>query len=137
MGGRPFKMTPAKLHRDHCLCARHGYVRPGRDSSPEWATLVLFDTTRGVWQSDGVEIRFAQAARRHRIGRRSVLWVLTHTAATGTTTHQDSTAWGWVGLDERGRQLEVVAVEVQGDRDPEPVLLVIHVMPTHFRKDSP
>lgn len=31
--------------------------------------------------------------------------------------------------DERGRQLEVVAVGVQGDQDPEPVLLVIHVMP--------
>lgn len=42
-----------------------------------------------------------------------------------------------VGVDERGRQLEIIAVEVQGDRDPEPVLLVIHVMPTHFHKESP
>jgi len=42
-------------------------------------------------------------------------------------------AVGW--LDERDRELEIVAVEVQGDQDPEPVLLVLHVMPTHYRKE--
>jgi hypothetical protein len=29
----------------------------------------------------------------------------------------------------------VIAVEVQGDQDAEPVLLVIHVMPTHYPKE--
>jgi hypothetical protein len=84
-----------------------------------------------------MEIRFTQAARRHRIGRASVRWLLAHTTPTTATTAQGSPAWQWVGVDERGRQLEVIAVEVQGDQNPEPVLLVIHVMPTHFRKESP
>jgi len=83
-----------------------------------------------------VEIRFAQAARRHRIGRASVRFVMAHTAPA-TTTAQGSPAWLWVGSDERDRELEIVAVQAQSDRDPEPVLLVIHVMPTHYRhKDS-
>jgi len=53
------------------------------------------------------------------------------------TTAQGSPAWLWVGVDERGRELEVVAVQAQSDRDPEPVLLVIHVMPTHYRPKDP
>ena len=84
-----------------------------------------------------MEIQFTQAARRHRIGRASVRWMLARTTPISATTASGSPAWRWVGLDERGRELEVVAVEVQGDRDPEPVLLIIHVMPTHFRKETP
>ena len=85
-----------------------------------------------------MEVRFAQAARRHRIGRASVRWVLAHTTPTGiTTTHRGTAAWQWIGADERGRTLEVVAVEVQGEQDREPVLLVIHVMPIYRRKDQP
>jgi hypothetical protein len=34
----------------------------------------------------------------------------------------------WVGRDERGRELEIVALE-----KPD-CFLVIHVMPTHYRK---
>jgi len=82
-----------------------------------------------------VEIRFTQAARRHRIGKASVRFVLAHVSTTGVTTSQGSPAWRWVGVDERDRELEIVAVEVQGDQDPEPVLLVLHVMPTHYRKE--
>ena len=59
---------------------------------------------------------------------------MANASPTGTTTSQGTPAWRWVGEDERGRQLEVIAVELQGDRDPEPVLLVIHVMPTHYRR---
>jgi hypothetical protein len=81
-----------------------------------------------------VEIRFARAARRHRIGRASVRFVLASTSPTSVTTTHGSPAWRWVGVDERNRELEIVAVEVQADRDPEPVLLVLHVMPTHYRK---
>lgn len=83
-----------------------------------------------------MEIRFAQAARRHRIGRASVRWVLAHTTPTGITANRGGMAWLWVGSDERGRQLEIIAVEVQGEQDREPVLLIIHVMPTYRRKDQ-
>ncbi len=84
-----------------------------------------------------MEIRFAQAARRHRIGRASVRFVMARTAPAAITTAEGSPAWLWVGSDERGRELEVVAVQAQSDRDPEPVLLVIHVMPTHYRPKDP
>lgn len=40
-------------------------------------------------------------------------------------------AWCWIGPDERGRVLKVIAVRAQSARDPEPVLLVIHVMPQY------
>lgn len=37
----------------------------------------------------------------------------------------------WIGEDERGRELEVVAI------DRPDCLLVIHVMPTALRKEKP
>ena len=60
---------------------------------------------------------------------------MSNASPTGTTTSRGASGWRWAGDDERGRQLEVIAVEVQGDQGAEPVLLVIHVMPTHYRKE--
>lgn len=37
-------------------------------------------------------------------------------------------AWKWVGADDRGLELEIVAIETTD------VLLVIHVMPTQYRR---
>jgi hypothetical protein len=82
-----------------------------------------------------VEIRFTQAARRHRIGRASVRWVMANTEPTPTSTNIGEAGWQWIGPDERGRELEVIAVEVQGEQDPSPVLLVIHVMPNYRRRN--
>lgn len=84
-----------------------------------------------------MRIRFTQAARRHRIGRGSVRYVLANTVPTGVVTQQGNQAWRWVGDDERGRRLEVVAVEVHEERTGEAALLVIHVMPTTLRKEVP
>lgn len=83
-----------------------------------------------------MEIRFAQAARRHRIGRASVRFVGAYRPRRRSQPLRAARR-GCVGSDERDRELEVVAGQAQSDRDPEPVLLVIHVMPTHYRrKDS-
>ena len=78
-----------------------------------------------------VEIRFTQAARRHRIGRASARYVMARAIPAGTRTEQGNRGWRYVGLDDRGRELEIVAVEVEGDQGA--FLLVIHVMPTRFR----
>jgi hypothetical protein len=78
-------------------------------------------------------IRFTQAARRHRIGGASVLWVMASTTPTAITTNGGGVAWRWIGPDERGRELDVIAVEVQGAKDATPILLVIHVMPNYQR----
>lgn len=74
-------------------------------------------------------IRFTRGSRKHRIGRKSACHVIAMTAANITTDPETGdTALSWIGLDERGRELEIVAVE-----RPD-CFLVIHVMPTHYRK---
>lgn len=82
-----------------------------------------------------MEIRFTQSARRHRIGRSSARFVMASTNPALVTTSRGTPGWRWVGDDERGRQIEIIAIEVQDDEGPEAVLLVIHVMPTHYRKE--
>jgi hypothetical protein len=74
-------------------------------------------------------IRFTRGSRKHRIGRKSAYHVIAVTPANLTTdpTTGDLTL-SWVGPDERGRELEIVALE-----KPD-CFLVIHVMPTHYRK---
>ena len=70
-----------------------------------------------------MEIRFAQAARRHRIGRASarLSW---HTAPAAITTAQGSPAWLWVGVDEQLRTivwpngLDADPDVLHGDRSP-------------------
>ena len=77
-------------------------------------------------------IRFTRGSRKHGIGRASVRRVIDTTSPTATT-HPVTGAQllSWVGEDERGRELEIVAVQRPDCR------LVIHVMPTHYRRREP
>jgi hypothetical protein len=81
----------------------------------------------------GQEIRFTQSARRHRIGRASARDVLATTEPTPVTTSSGAKAWLYIGPDERGRELEIIALKVQPGDAAQPYLLVIHVMPTQLR----
>jgi hypothetical protein len=81
-----------------------------------------------------MQIRFTTAARNHHVGRTSVLHVMATVAPAGTTTPHGNAAWLYVGPDERGRELEVIAVEATDTRTRERCLLVIHVMPASFRR---
>lgn len=83
--------------------------------------------------TSGWQIRFTQSARRHRIGRASARHVLARTDPTQVTTSSGADAWLYVGPDERGRELEIIALEVQPADAAQPYLLVIHVMPTQLR----
>ena len=74
-------------------------------------------------------LQFTRSSRKHRVGRANAR----HVIATGTLDVGQRLAGGdvmmsWVGNDLRGRELEVVAV-VKPD-----CILVIHVMPTYYRK---
>jgi hypothetical protein len=51
-------------------------------------------------------------------------------APIGTDPDTGETTLSWVADDERGRKLEIVAIE-----KPD-CYLVIHVMPTHYRKEN-
>jgi hypothetical protein len=74
-------------------------------------------------------IRFTRSSRKHRIGRTSAYHVITVTPANITTDPATGDlTLSWVGPDERGRELEIVALEKPA------CFLVIHVMPTHYRK---
>jgi hypothetical protein len=80
-----------------------------------------------------LEIRFTLSARRHRIGRASARFVMASTDPTLVTTSSGADAWLYVGRDERGRELEIIAVEVRPADAAPRYLLVIHVMPTQLR----
>lgn len=73
-------------------------------------------------------IRFSRSARRHRIGKRHAWQVMTTAAPTvGRSRSTGDVTISWIGPDDRGVELEVVAIE-----KPD-VFLVVHVMPTHYR----
>ena len=80
--------------------------------------------------TDPWEIRFTHSACRHRIGRASARYVLATAEPTAVTTASGADAWLYVGPDERGRELEVIALKVYPAYGGRPYLLVIHVMPT-------
>jgi len=76
----------------------------------------------------GKPIRFTRTSRKHRVGRSSAYHVIAMTAADITTEPDTGdTTLSWMGLDERGRELEIVAVE-----KPD-CYLVVHPMPTQLR----
>jgi hypothetical protein len=78
-----------------------------------------------------MEIRFTQSARKHRIGKGRALYVIENSSpefTPGESFRRDKIIW--VSEDDRGLELEIVAV-AEDDH-----LLVIHVMPTIFRKEQ-
>lgn len=76
-----------------------------------------------------VDVRITSSARKHGLSRRRIAQALmSHSAAiTIVTEATDPKIW-FVGVDDRGEELEVVAVVLPS------LLLVIHAMPTRYRK---
>jgi hypothetical protein len=77
-----------------------------------------------------MEVRFARSARRHRVGRARALAAMEDCGEPQRIPAQRadrSDQWLWIGRDNRGVLLEVIAVE-----RPD-CLLIIHVMPAHYR----
>jgi hypothetical protein len=71
------------------------------------------------------EIRWFRSARRHRIGKAHAMHVITTTAPVRIPASGDLDArLVWVGRDDRGLELEIVALDL-----PDAVV-VIHVTPT-------
>jgi hypothetical protein len=75
-----------------------------------------------------VRVLWARSARRHRVGRGSAKHVVqTAIPSVHLESGRDPQLW-WVGPDERGRVLEVMAVW------QEDLLLFVHVMPMALRE---
>jgi hypothetical protein len=77
------------------------------------------------------EVRFAQSARKHKIGKAHALAALEN-AGDPVVVPASSDALDdrllFVGQDDRGVELEIIAVQLPD------FLFVIHVMPTEFRR---
>ena len=74
-------------------------------------------------------VRFSRSARRHRIGKAHALFVMEQSEPRVVPADDsEDERWLWVGVDDRGLELEIVAIAL-----PE-TLLVIHVMPAHYRR---
>lgn len=69
--------------------------------------------------------KFTQAARKHRIGKAHVLFVINSVEPTETVSARGEAAMLWVGADDRGVVLEILGVKIPDG------LLVIHVMPEY------
>ncbi len=71
-----------------------------------------------------MRIEFTTASRKHRIGRAHIRYVMATQQPQEVTTHRGERGWRYVGADDWGLELEVIAVELDGGD-----LLVIHAMP--------
>jgi hypothetical protein len=73
-------------------------------------------------------IRFTRSARKHRIGKAHAMHVIrTVEPELMPATETADARLSWVGEDDRGVELEIVALVL------EDMWLVIHVMPTSYR----
>ena len=74
-------------------------------------------------------IRFTSDARKHKIGAAHARFVIENSVAVRTPGQNEfEHRLFWVGVDNRGLELEIAGIEFEDE------ILVIHVMPTNFRK---
>lgn len=85
-----------------------------------------------AWLGSG-SLRWFRSARRLRVGKRSALYVMRTEEPEVIASEQAGrcTRLEWIGRDERGRELEIVAIELTHGG-----IAVIHVMPTVARRRS-
>jgi len=76
-------------------------------------------------------IRFTQAARRHRIGRGPIRYVMATAVPFVTTTTTGVEAYAWIGRDDRNRKLTIIALIGTNPATGEAALVVIHVQPEY------
>ena len=75
------------------------------------------------------KIRFTQSARKHRIGKAHVLYVLdNYLPQRMISDWSTEERFLWEGKDDRGLELEIIAVATEN------CLLVLHVMPRALRR---
>ena len=79
-----------------------------------------------------IEFRFAKSARKHRISKGRAKEAMANAVLVAIRTRLDGRHTGlFVGVDRRGLELEI---GIAGTDDDRHVWLVVHVMPTHYRR---
>lgn len=79
-----------------------------------------------------MRLKFTRSSRRHRIGRAHALHVIETSTPVITVNMRGEDEYRWTGPDDRGVGLEIAAVVVADD-----TLLILHVMPTNYRRNTP
>ena len=75
------------------------------------------------------DIRFTSDARKHKIGAAHARFVVENNVAERTPGQNEfEHRLFWVGIHDRGLELEIAGVEFEDE------ILIIHVMPTNFRR---
>ena len=75
------------------------------------------------------DIRFTSDARKHKIGAAHARFVVENNVAERTPGQNEfEHRLFWVGIDDRGLELEIAGVEFDDE------ILIIHVVPTNFRR---
>lgn len=74
-------------------------------------------------------LRFTGSSRKHKIGKAHALFVIENNEPIRRPGFLPR-EWKltWIGVDDRDLELEVIGIEFENE------VLVIHVMPTEFRK---
>ena len=75
-----------------------------------------------------MQIKFTQSSRKHRIGKARALFVIENNSFIVIKSEEGRVQHIWQGLDDRGVELEIVAVVLSE------YVLVTHVMPANFRR---
>ncbi len=77
------------------------------------------------------QVRITRSARKHRVSVDSILAALENAGEPTKTVpgrHPDEVVYTFIGVDSRHEEIEIVAI------DQPDMLLVIHAMPTKWRK---
>ena len=79
--------------------------------------------------TEDFEVRITSGARKHGISRRRIEEALRSQVLSDTTRSETTDPKiRYVGIDNRGEEIEIVAVVLPG------LLLIIHAMPTRYRR---
>ncbi len=81
---------------------------------------------------DNFIVRITGSARKHLLTKARISQALANQTNSVTIEHPGTDPKIlFIGIDDRGMELEIVAVVLPGQ------LLVIHAMPTHYRRERP
>lgn len=76
-----------------------------------------------------MQIKFTQAARKHRIGKARVTYVVeNYEYRVLESEEKDKIQYLWVAKDDRGLELEIIGVVFEN------YVLITHAMPSNFRR---
>lgn len=78
-----------------------------------------------------IRFQFTRTARKHRISKGHAKESMANAVLVEIQDRPEGAVGLFIGTDSRGLELEI---GIAGTNDDQPIWLVIHVMPTNFRK---